>query len=186
MKKYLILMLAFLLVAPCEARKKKKNKTIETFEMPCSEFCSSDGVVRAWAVGRSDNESTARKKAQAQASADLAAQLQKTVSITTEAYTSALGAGSQAASKHFLNEQATILVKQVINGATIVCDKWTKDEATGQYSNYVTMELKGQNFLDQLFKVAQESATPSQPRPDLDKELLTKLFLQNIGVDQAQ
>lgn len=179
MKKLFIVLLALVIVVPCEARKKKKAEpvkpVIETFEMPCSEYRSENGAIRAWAVGRSDNESTARKKAQSQASVDLAAQLQKTISATIEDYTTALGAGQAASSKQLLQEKGTILIQKTINGAVVICDKWTKDEATGQYSNYIVMELKGEKYLKSLYEEMKSQ------NADLDQDLLTKLFLQNIG-----
>ncbi|MBR0036835.1 MAG: hypothetical protein IJP70_04265 [Bacteroidales bacterium] len=181
MKKILFVLLALAIVVPCEARKKKKveeKPAIETFEMPCSEYRSENGAIRAWAVGRSDNESTARKKAQSQASLDLAAQLQKTISATIEDYTSALGAGQDASSKQFLQEKSTILVQKTINGAVVICDKWNKDAATGQYSNYIVMELKGENYLNSLYEEMKGQ------NAKVDQDLLTKLFLQNIGIDK--
>jgi hypothetical protein len=67
------------------------------------------------------------------------------------------------------------LIQKTINGAVVICDKWTKDEATGQYSNYIVMELKGEKYLKSLYEEMKSQ------NADLDQDLLTKLFLQNIG-----
>ena len=56
-------------MSSCGSSKKVEKSPIKTFVMPCSQLVSSDGVLRAWAVGKSDNENTARKKAQTEAAA---------------------------------------------------------------------------------------------------------------------
>ena len=79
-----ILAAAFLLLTGCGAAKKAQQtekSPVETFVMPGNEYLSGGGVIRAMGIGRSDNESVARKKAMAEASAELAAALQRVVSF---------------------------------------------------------------------------------------------------------
>lgn len=144
--------------------------------MPCSEHVSNDDVLRAWASGTSDNESTARKKALASASAELGAMLSKTIESTTEQYTTALVEGENGISKSYLNEKAKIVVETVLSGATIVCDRWNKNNENGQYTNYIVLELKGKDYLDALYKELSKNNSGT-----LDKELLEKLFIKNVN-----
>lgn len=162
-------------IVGCGSSKKAHKSPIATYVMPCSEYVSGDGVLRAWAIGKSDNEATARKKAQAMASAELAAMLAKTVATTTEDYTTALSEGLVAASKSLLSEKSKQTVEKTLSGATIVCDRWNKDEQSGQYTNYIVMELKGDEYLKNLYEELGKNSSVS-----IDQTLLRKLFFKNI------
>lgn len=158
----------------CRSSKNEKSP-IKTYVMPCSEHVSSDGVLRAWASGSSDNETAARKKALASASAELAAILTKTVNSTTEDYTSSLNEGVNGMSKSFLSEKNKITVEKTLSGATIVCDRWNKDE-NGQYTNYIVLELKGKEYLKALYEELSKESNS-----EINKELLEELFIKNIN-----
>lgn len=153
----------------------KQVSPIETYVMPCSEFTSNEGILRAWASGSSDNESTARKKALAAASNELAAILSKTVTSTTEDYSAALSGGENAMSKSFLSEKIKVTVNKTISGATIICDKWNKSD-NGQYTNYIVLELKGEEYLKALYEEIKKSGNTT-----INKDLLEELFLKNIN-----
>lgn len=161
------------LLGSCGSSKKIEKSPVDTYVMPCSELKSGDGVIRAWASGNSDNEMTARKKAQAAASAELAAMLEKTVKTTTEDYISTLSEGQASESKSFFNEKTRITVEKTLKGATIVCDRWVKDEKTGQHTNYIVMELRGEEYLKSLYEEMSKVSS-------IDKALLEKLFIENI------
>lgn len=161
------------LLGSCGSSKKIEKSPVDTYVMPCSELKSGDGVIRAWASGSSDNEMTARKKAQAAASAELAAMLEKTVKTTTEDYISTLSEGQASESKSFFNEKTRITVEKTLKGATIVCDRWVKDEKTGQHTNYIVMELRGEEYLKSLYEEMSKVSS-------IDKALLEKLFIENI------
>lgn len=170
---FIMCAIAVILLGSCRSSKKEKSP-INTFVMPCSEHVSDNGVLRAWASGSSDNESTARKKALASASAELAAMLSKTVNSTTEDYSSALSEGENAMSKSFLNEKSKITVEKTLSGATIICDRWNKDD-NGQYTNYIVLELKGDEYLKALYEELSKSNT------SVNKDLLKELFMKNIN-----
>lgn len=175
---YIMLAVAVLGMTGCKSSRQavKPKSPIPTYDMPCAEMVSGEGMLRAWAMGRSDNEATARKKAQANASAELAAMLKKTVESTTEDYTAALTDGLDAASKSFFSEKVKITVNKSLSGAVIVCDEWNKDVQTGMYTNYIVMELSGEELLSNLYKeVGNDVAS------QVDKALLRRLFLQHIN-----
>ena len=81
-----------------------------------------------------------------------------------------------AASKSFFNEKVKITVNKVLNGAVIVCDQWHKDEQTGLFTNYIVMELSGEEYLKVLYKELGQTASST-----VDKELLEKLFIKHIN-----
>lgn len=176
MKKFIIFtMCAIALIAFGSCRSSKDKTPIKTFVMPCSEYASGDGALRAWASGASDNETTARKKALAAASAELAAMLSKTVETTTDDYSSLLTESENTLSKSFMSEKTKIVVEKTISGATIICDRWNKDD-NGQYTNYIVLELKGSDYLKALYEELSKNSNTS-----INKELLEKLFIENIN-----
>ncbi len=181
MKKIILFAVCVLAMAAFSSCRSSKEKSpIKTFVMPCSEYTKGDGALRAWASGASDNETTARKKALATASAELAAMLSKTIKQTTEDYSSALTEGENVLSKSFMNDKVKITVEKSIEGATIICDRWNKDE-NGQYTNYIVLELKGNDYLKALYEELSKNSDVS-----VDKELLQKLFLENINKNSAE
>ncbi|MBQ5730489.1 MAG: hypothetical protein IIV57_02595 [Bacteroidaceae bacterium] len=181
MKKIILFAVCLLAMATFSSCRSSKEKSpIKTFVMPCSEYTKGDGALRAWASGASDNETTARKKALATASAELAAMLSKTIKQTTEDYSSALTEGENVLSKSFMNDKVKITVEKSIEGATIICDRWNKDE-NGQYTNYIVLELKGNDYLKALYEELSKNSDVS-----VDKELLQKLFLENINKNSAE
>lgn len=176
---YVTLAFAALCMVGCGSSKKVADtpkSPIATYEMPCSDMVSGNGMLRAWAMGRSDSESTARKKAQVNASAELASMLKKTVESTTEDYSTALTEGMDAASKSFFNEKIKISVNKSLSGAVIVCDQWHKDEQTGQYTNYIVMELSGEEYLKNLYQELSQNTSVG-----VDKALLERLFMKHIN-----
>lgn len=179
MMKYILgitgLLVALVSLNGCGSSKKVEKSPIKTYVMPCSECISGDGKLRAWASGTSDNETTARKKAQTAAAAELAAMLSRTIESTTEDYTSVLSEGISVESKSFLSDKTKVVVKETLTGATIVCDRWTKDESSGQYTNYIVLELKGDDYLERLYDELAKNGNVS-----IDKDLLKDLFLKNI------
>ena len=174
MKKIILFAVCVLAMATFSSCRSSKEKSpIKTFVMPCSEYTKGDGALRAWASGASDNETTARKKALATASAELAAMLSKTIKQTTEDYSSALTEGENVLSKSFMNDKVKITVEKSIEG-------WNKDE-NGQYTNYIVLELKGNDYLKALYEELSKNSDVS-----VDKELLQKLFLENINKNSAK
>lgn len=181
MKKIILFtMCALAIVSFIGCRSSKEKTPIKTFVMPCSEYTNGDGALRAWASGASDNESTARKKAVTAASAELAAMLSKTVQATTEDYSSILTESENVLSKSFMNDKTKVTIDKSIAGATIICDRWNKDD-NGQYTNYIVLELKGSDYLKALYEELSKNSDVS-----INKELLEKLFIENINKSSAE
>lgn len=171
MKKY-TLFIIFAVIAATMCSCSSRKSPIKTFVMPCTDCVKSENSIRVWASGTSDSETSARKKAIVTASAELAERLSKTVETVTENYTSALNDGNEGKSKSFLSEKSKIAAKQVLEGASIICDEWVKDE-NGQYTNYIVLELKGNDFIKALLKEVNNEQK-------IDEELLKTLFMKNI------
>lgn len=174
-KFYATLALGMVVFCSCSSSRKIEKSPIETFVMPCSDLVSGNGVLRAWASGKSDSEMAARKKAQVAASADLASMLGKTIKATTEDYTTNLSEGKMGISKSLLNDKTKVAIEQSLKGATIVCDRWVKDDSTGQYTNYLVLELRGEEYLKSLYEELRKTGVT-----EVDHDLLKDLFFKNI------
>ncbi len=179
MKNYVLwglAVIAFFLLSSCGSSKKIQEKSpVATYVMPGADLVSGNGVLRGWGSGRSDNEASARKKAQMAAAAELASILSKTVESTTEEYSTILSEGLSSESKSLLTDKIKITVNQTLAGATIVFDRWGKDEQTGQFINYIVLELKGDDYLKNLYKELEKNDAIT-----VDRDLLQRLFLKHI------
>ena len=80
-----LVLLACAALVSCGASK-KAVKPVSTYVQPGYELLNAKNTLRAWAVGVSDSEMTAKKKAMTDASSQLAMILQKTVTTTVEQY----------------------------------------------------------------------------------------------------
>lgn len=78
-------------------------------------------------------------------------------------------------SKSLLTDKIKITVNQTLAGATIVFDRWGKDEQTGQFINYIVLELKGDDYLKNLYKELEKNDAIT-----VDRDLLQRLFLKHI------
>lgn len=172
-----ILAAAFLLLTGCGTAKKAQQtekSPVETFVMPGNEYLSGGGVIRAMGIGRSDNESVARKKAMAEASAELAAALQRVVNSTVDSYVTDLSEGMSSDSKTLFTSKTRVTVDQALKGAVIVYDRWNKDEKTGMFTNYIVMALNGEDYLNLLYEELGKEAQ------SVDKDELNEYFLKFI------
>ena len=165
----------FLLLTGCGAARKAKTTPVSTFVMPGNEYLSGGGVIRALGIGRSDNESVARKKAMAEASAELA--LQRVVNSTVDNYVTDLSEGMSSDSKTLFTSKTTVSVNQALKGAIIVYDRWNKDEQTGMFTNYIVMALNGEDYLNILYEELGKEAQ------SVDKDELNEYFLKFIEAE---
>lgn len=162
--------------ASCKSSKDSAKKSpVKTYVQPCSDLVQSDTIMRTWAMGRSDSETTARKKATTMAYADLASMLEKTVGSMVEEYSATLSEGKQAASKELLLQKTITTSNRVVKGARIVCDQWTNDESTGQYANYIVMEITPDTYIRMLSDEMKKAGNT------VDDALLKELFIKYIN-----
>lgn len=174
-------LLGVLLFSSC-ATQKTTTKSLEkaTYSQPGMDVLEKNrkGKFRTWAVGISDSEMTARSKAMALASAELAEMVGKAVKTTVDDYSVTLSEGEVSKSKTLMNKQFNITVNQVLQGAVPIYDKWAPKDENGMYRNYIVLELNGKSVVDALYKdyVANESNTTK-----VDKTLLDELFLEAVN-----
>ena len=101
--------------------------------------------------------------------------ISRNTSQNSRSYNRRILEGLSSESKSLLNDKTKVTVNQTLAGATIVFDRWSKDEETGQLINYIVLELKGEDYLKQLYKELGKNKATS-----VDKDLLQRLFLKHI------
>lgn len=180
MKKLLLIALAasavIMIVPGCGTARKTIGKSpVETFPMPGTDYLSGNGLIRAWGIGKSNSESVARKKAKLNASSELASTLESVVSSTLDNYVAALSENSTSEYRSLLVGKTSITAQQALSGAVIIYDRWEKDESTGEYTNYIVMELKGEQYINLLYKTLDTDL-------EFNKDLFNNFFLESIDL----
>ena len=179
MRNIILVLLAAVMMVSCGASGKVAKKPVKTYVQPGSELLNAPNVLRAWAVGISDSEMTAKKKAWASASSELARMLNSAVTTTVEEYCVKLSDGDVTAFKEFFSQKCDIVSKQLLVGVRQVFDQWEPKDAEGMHKNYIVLELSAEEFIDKLL----ESINQSQGAGNfnIDKQLLNEIFFKKIN-----
>lgn len=154
-----IALTALLLAGGLGACKPKKDKAqAETTKPPsgetevnvlCSgpEFFTNDEVFRANNLGESMDQATSKKKALANARADLASAIQTQIKGVIDNYVNS----RELNNKEEVSERFEGLTREVIDqklaGVKTICEKQVTVNATGNYKTYVAIELSAQDLL---------------------------------------
>lgn len=178
MKRIALMMLAAMMLVSCGASKKVAKKPVQTYVQPGADLLDAPDVLRAWAMGISDSEMTAKKKAVVSASSQLAQMLNSVVTTTIDDYCVSLSEGEVAKSKEYLSQKINLVSEQVLTGARPIFDQWEPKDEKGMYRNYVVLELSGDEFIKKLFE-AMTDAQASNVK--VDEKLLNELFLKAVN-----
>lgn len=152
----------------------------DTYSQPGMELLEKNrkDMFRAWAVGKSNSEMTAKAKAQALAAEELASMVEKTVESTVENYSVTLSEGDIAKGKELMSKQFKITVNQVLKGAIPIYDKWGQKDENGLYSNYIVLELKGSEVVNKLYE---DYKANKENTVTLNEELLNEIFMKEVN-----
>lgn len=150
------LLLASMVVAggmtSCKKKKAVAEKTIPgevVIEQHCSgpDFFSNDKFFRANNLGESMDRATAKKKAMANARADLASAIQTTMKGVIDNYVNS----REMNNKEEVSERFEGLTREVIDqqlvGTKTICEKLTQKTDGSGFVTYVAIELSGQDLL---------------------------------------
>ena len=99
MRRIVLMIVAAIALVSCGTSGKVAQKSVKTYVQPGSELLGAPNVLRAWAMGISDSEMTAKKKAMASATAELSRMLNSVVTTTIEDYCVSLSEGEVAAAR---------------------------------------------------------------------------------------
>lgn len=148
MKKiYYVLLFAALVVMSCGGQKQLLQQAEVEINIPCSgpEFQSSKEYFRANAYALSTDMMMAKKKALAEARAELATALNTTVKRVTDNYSSSYQVGEQEEAKSRFEDLSRSVVNEKLTGTRVICEKMMKTP-DGKYKAYVAVELAGEEI----------------------------------------
>ena len=147
--------------------------------IPCSgpEYQSSKEYFRANAYALSTDMMMAKKKALAEARAELATAMNATVKRVTDNYGSSYQVGEQEEAKGRFEDMARIVVNEKLTGTRVICEKMMKTP-DGKYKAYVAIELAGEEIAK-----AMDSRIKSDEklRIDYEYEKFKKVFDEEMA-----
>jgi hypothetical protein len=131
----------------CKSKQKVPKGETEV-SVPCSgsDFFTSNKFFRANSIGESQDQVTSKKKALANARAELAASIQTTVKAVTDNYTNSREMNNKEQVEERFEQLNREIVNQQLTGLKTICEKLVK---TGQatYKTYIAIELSADDLV---------------------------------------
>lgn len=120
-------------------------------DIPCngSEYFSKKGIIRASALGESQDQMMAKKKAQANSREQLAATLSVTIKSVVDNYYSSKAIDNVEQAKTRFEGLTRQVVEQQLSGVATICEKFTKTKEN-TYKCYLAQELNGEEVLKSI------------------------------------
>jgi hypothetical protein len=180
---FLIVALAGTLVISCNST--KKNNQVKTppkgeveVVVPCSgpDFFTNTKFFRANSIGESMDQVTSKKKALANARAELASSIQTTVKAVTDNYVSSREMNNKEQVEERFEQLNREVVDQKLTGVRTICEKLMKTEE-GNYKTYIAIELSA----DELVAAYNEKLSKDERlKIDYDYEKFKETFNQEM------
>lgn len=142
--------------------------------VPCSgpEYMTDKSYFRASAVGFSNDMMMAKKKALAEARAELATSINAAVKRVTDNYASSYQLGEREEAKSRFQDLARIVVNEKLAGTRVICEK-TMKTPEGAYKVYTAVELAGEEITKSMQNRIQDD---EKLRTDFEYEKFKKVF----------
>ncbi len=135
---------------------KSKKKNVEpqpTGEVdvviPCSgpDYFTNDKVFRANNLGESMDQATSKKKAMANARADMASAIQTQIKGVIDNYVNSRELNNKEEVAERFEGLTREVLDQKLSGVKTICEQQKKVVANGNYKTYVAIELSAQDLL---------------------------------------
>lgn len=148
---FLIVAFAGTLVIACKSTNSKvKNPPKGEVEVvvPCSgpDFFTNSKFFRANSIGESMDQVTSKKKALANARAELASSIQTTVKAVTDNYVNSREMNNKEQVEERFEQLNREVVDQKLTGVRTICEKLMKTE-DGAYKTYIAIELSADELV---------------------------------------
>lgn len=151
----LMLVAAAFTIGTTGCKKKKVQETPKPAgEVEIIEYCSgsqyfSDNkTFRSSATGESMDREGAKKKARANAEAELARSINATIKVVADNYINSTEFNNKEEATETFQQLGRTLVDQELTGAIKICDKLTQKSDDGRYIAYLAIELSGGELLN--------------------------------------
>jgi len=145
----LLLALAVVFMSACKGKEKTKAPKGEVeVVVPCSgsEYFTNNKFFRANSIGESQDQVTSKKKALANARAELAASISTTVKAVTDNYTNSREMNNKEQVEERFEQLNREIVEQRLSGVRTLCEKLMKTEG-GTYKTYIAIELSADELV---------------------------------------
>lgn len=142
--------------------------------VPCSgpEYMTDKSYFRASAMGFSNDMMMAKKKALAEARAELATSVNAAVKRVTDNYASSYQLGEQEEARSRFQDLARVVVNEKLAGTRVICEK-TMKTPEGAYKVYTAVELAGEEIAKSMQNRIQND---EKLRTDFEYEKFKKVF----------
>lgn len=179
MRRIAIMILSAILLVACGSSGKVAKKPVKTYVQPGADLLDAPDVLRAWAVGVSNSEMTAKKKAMASATAELARMLNSAVITTIDAYCVTLSGEEAEVSKTYLSQKSNIVSEQMLVGVRQIFDEWEPADEEGMHKNYVVLELSAEEYIKKLIESLNQSQNTDSI--SIDEKRLIDIFVEKVN-----
>lgn len=145
----LLIALAGVMIVGCKSKKAASLPKGEVeVSVPCSgpDFFTTDKFFRSNSIGESQDQVTSKKKALANARAELAASIQTTVKAVTDNYVNSREMNNKEGVEERFEQLNREIVDQKLTGVKTLCEKLMKTE-NGTYKTYIAIELSADELV---------------------------------------
>ncbi len=167
-----------IMIASCSTSKKSKSNGETLIVTHCSgdDYISDKEHIRATGIGESMDQMTAKKKARANAQAELAKTISSIMKIVGDNYVNSTEVNNQEELTESFQELSRTVVNEEIKGAVKTCEKFTKTES-GNYKCYMALELSGNELLQ---KYNEKLSNDDKIKADYNYEKFKEIFDQEM------
>jgi hypothetical protein len=146
---FMLLSLAAAYMVGCKGKEKTTPPKGETeVVVPCSgpDFFTTAKFFRANSIGESQDQVTSKKKALANARAELAASIQTTVKAVTDNYVNSREMNNKEQVEERFEQLNREVVDQRLTGVKTICEKLMRTESA-TYKTYIAIELSADDLV---------------------------------------
>lgn len=170
-------------MSSCKKKKEVAEKQVAgevLLEQHCSgpEFFSNDKFFRASNLGESMDRATAKKKALANARAELASSIQTTMKGVIDNYVNSRELNNTEEVTERFEGLTREVIDQELQGTKMICEKLTQKTDGSGYVSYVAIELSGQ---DLLTKYTERLSQDDRLKVDYDYEKFKETFNEEMN-----
>jgi len=146
---FMFIALAALFLEACKSKEKTQNPKGETaVVVPCSgtQYFTSKQFFRANSIGESQDQVTSKKKALANARAELASSIQTTVKAVTDNYVNSREMNNKEEVEERFEQLNREIVDQKLTGLKTICEQLMQTQQ-GTYKTYIAIELSADELV---------------------------------------
>src|SRR5687767_8299257 len=145
---FVLLAFAGAFIMGCKSKEKAPPKGETEVVVPCSgpDYFTSAKFFRSNSIGESQDQVTSKKKALANARAELASSISTTVKAVTDNYVNSREMNNKEQVEERFEQLNREIVDQQLTGIKTICEKLMKTDQT-TYKTYIAIELSAEELV---------------------------------------